>query len=234
MLEYFGSTKVESIDNSTYEGATHILDMNKPLPLDLYGEFDTVIDGGSLEHIFNVPQALRNLSNLCRIGGQIIHILPSNNFCGHGFWQFSPELFISLYSTEHGYGETEVFLADLSNSDKWFQVKKPIHGKRVNVRTSSEVYVLLRTVLLRRDFIHENIQQSDYVYEWNKAVFTAQPISSADRLNFKKVIKRFPILYGVLSKIYYLYLRANMERGLNNRNPGLTELVVRSRISPLG
>ena len=98
LTKYFGAIDVESLDNSNYEGASHVHDMNQPLPTNLVRRFDTVFDGGCLEHIYNAPQALKNCSLLCKPGGQILHVLPANNLCGHGFWQFSPELFFSLYS----------------------------------------------------------------------------------------------------------------------------------------
>jgi len=66
-----------------------------------------------MEHVFNASQGLKNVTRLCAPGGQIIHSLPANNFCNHGFWQFSPELFFSLYSDKNGYSETEIFLADV-------------------------------------------------------------------------------------------------------------------------
>jgi 2-polyprenyl-3-methyl-5-hydroxy-6-metoxy-1,4-benzoquinol methylase len=68
--------------------------MNKPLPKTLHNKYDTVIDSGTLEHIFKAPEALEYCLLLCKPGGQILHMLPSNNWCGHGFWQFSPELIL--------------------------------------------------------------------------------------------------------------------------------------------
>ena len=52
LLKYFGARKVESIDNSTYEGATYIHDMNKVIPDKFHCSYDTVIDAGTLEHVF--------------------------------------------------------------------------------------------------------------------------------------------------------------------------------------
>jgi hypothetical protein len=102
LLQHFGAHHVDSIDNSDYERATTIHDMNVPIPSNLEELYDTVIDGGCLEHIYNISQALRNCSLLCKPGGQILHVLPANNFCGHGFWQIFPELFFSLYSVKNG------------------------------------------------------------------------------------------------------------------------------------
>ena len=111
LKEYFGSTSVTSFDYSEYEGATHILDLNKTI--DIHGAFETVIDCGTMEHIFNAPQGLANAIQMCAEGGRLIHVLPANNLCNHGFWQFTPELFLSLYNQRNGFSATEIFMADL-------------------------------------------------------------------------------------------------------------------------
>src|SRR5574340_331466 len=169
----FGAVNVDSYDFSDYEGATHICDMNKPLPPHLINhehKYDTVIDFGSLEHIFNLPQALKNLSTMCHDGGVILHVLPANNWCGHGFWQFSPELFYSLYSEDNGYAETEVFFSDLNDNKHWYKVKKPENGIRRLLENCSQVYVLVRTKKIR-NFSHDNVQQSDYIHNWKNKNF---------------------------------------------------------------
>ena len=235
LTEYFGATVVESMDNSDYEKATHIHDMNEPLPKSLYGKYDTVIDAGSLEHVYNAPQALKNCSHLCKLDGQILHVLPANNFCGHGFWQFSPELFFSLYSEKNGYSETEVFLADLSNTTKWYQVREPKGGERVIVTSSEELYVLVRTVLTRTDFSHSDVQQSDYVYVWeNKTSSGPQPPKRPagkpkERAGLKQRLKKVPLVHKALSTANR-YLRSKTETGLHRKNPGLIVIDVNSYI----
>ena len=231
-IDYFGATKVESIDNGSYEGATYLHDMNEPLPEALSGKFDTVIDGGCLEHIFNVPQALRNCSSVCRPGGQIIHILPANNFCGHGFWQFSPELFFSLYSEKNGYKETEIYLADESDSKKWYRVSEPRDGNRVNVMSRNSLHLLVRTVLATGDFSHKNIQQSDYVHKWEE-VKEAQGLIRAPsglRSKITKALKGIPFTYKLLSSLHTRYFRALKKGRLNDKNPGLSPIRVISAI----
>jgi hypothetical protein len=157
------ATVVDSYDLSGYEGATHLIDFNQPLAIET--QYDTVVDCGCIEHIYNVPQALKNASLLCAASGQIIHVLPANNFCGHGFWQFSPELFFSLYSETNGYCETEVFLADLARTHYWFEVVPPAGGHRAEVISRSQLYVLCRT-RKKSDFSQADVQQSDYVHTW--------------------------------------------------------------------
>ena len=229
LVSHFCATSVDSIDNSGYENASIIHDMNLRLPSELWRVYDTVIDGGCLEHIYNVPQALENCSLCCKPGGQILHILPANNFCGHGFWQFSPELFFSLYSDQNGYQDTEVFLADLKNTSKWFRVKAPTDGRRVNTISSAEVYVLVRTVLRNTGrFSHNNVQQSDYVFGWTHCSGTTAP-PKVERQTIRKAIRQSPLLFSLLAPAFHFYLRQRTK--VNRFNPGLSEIDIGSLLT---
>jgi hypothetical protein len=210
LIKNLGAELVDSYDFSDYEGATHIVDMNQPLIQER--RYDTIIDCGCLEHVYNAPQAFKNVSCLCDVGGQIIHVLPANNFCGHGFWQFSPELFFSLYSDPNGYIETEVFLAGLENSSTWYAVVRPMHGERAEVTSKSPVYVMCRTVKSSNSS-HDSVQQSDYVQLWNNAGARTGSGNVAARL--KAAMKKRPRLYR-----YALALRETFRDHVRRmRNP---------------
>ena len=232
LIEYFGAKKVESIDSNAYEKATHIHDMNELIPQSLTGKFDTVFDGGCLEHIFNAPQALKNCSLFCKLGGQIIHVLPTNNFCGHGFWQFSPELFFSLYSNENGYTDTEVFIADLSETKKWYQVKPLGKGQRVEIMSSNQLYILVRTTLMSNEFRHPNIQQSDYIYTWNNVnnINNNKGQLTLYKICIKETIKKIPFVYDLLHSVYNLYRQVKKKNKLNQTNPALSVLQLKKFI----
>ena len=94
LFEFLGAEEVVAIDNSSYEGAGIVADMNAPINASLKDRFSAIIDGGCLEHVFNFPQAIRNCMEMLSVGGHFIGITPANNFCGHGFYQFSPELYL--------------------------------------------------------------------------------------------------------------------------------------------
>jgi len=167
LLKKYGATEINSIDNSSYEGATIIHDMNTPFDNDFLSRtFDTVIDGGTTEHIFNFPQAIKNIVKLTSIGGQIIHMLPANNFCGHGFYQFSPELFLTLYSHENGFINTEIFIV-LPAKKKWYRVVAPKSGDRINVSFDTEACIFVRTIKNSANPQFTNVQQSDYEFLWS-------------------------------------------------------------------
>jgi hypothetical protein len=215
----FGAGLVHSYDYSAIEGATHLADFN--LPLGEHRRYQTVIDFGTLEHVFHIAQALRNASALCAIGGQIIHSSPANNYCGHGLWQFSPELFMSLYSEKNGYLDTEIFLAE-DDDTHWFKVKAPKDGARVEVMSAKPLQLLCRTVKVREMPIE--VQQSDYLHYWN-----GSPKSGTDS-RLRAFIRSRPALYqpairvlGIFRRIQHPFLI-----GLNRRNPNLQKVRVSS------
>jgi len=221
---YFGATRVDSIDNSDFENATIIHDMNQPLPPEHQGRYDTVLDLGCIEHVYNAPQALWNASALLRPGGQVIHVLPANNYCGHGFWQFSPELFFSLYAGANGYAETEVFLADYPDKWRWWKVAAPQGGQRVNVLSTSEVYVMVRSVRAGDTFSHDRVQQSDYAFEWSNTVHDPQPMAVPGGI--KGAMMRLPGLYDRLFPLFHRAARLKPAMRLSDANPGLSEVDV--------
>lgn len=96
-----GFQTVESLDANSYEGADHIHDFNVPVPEYMKGQYDLIFDGGTLEHIFDFPQSLRNIFDLLKQGGVVVHAVPSHNHVDHGFYMFSPTLFYDYYAANH-------------------------------------------------------------------------------------------------------------------------------------
>jgi SAM-dependent methyltransferase len=97
LFQTLGFSTVHSLDVSDYEGATHVHDLNRPVPDALCGRYDAVYDGGTLEHVFDLPESLRNVHRLLKPGGLAIHHAPSHNHVDHGFYMFSPTLFHDWY-----------------------------------------------------------------------------------------------------------------------------------------
>lgn len=158
-----GATSVESVDYSDYEKATHIADMGQPIALET--DYDTVVDSGSLEHVFDVAAAFRNVIGFCKVGGHILHILPVNNLSGHGFWQFSSDLLHSIYSEVNGFAETEVFYASSLDGRRWFRVPRARAGVRVQL-VSIEPIVLLCVTRRARKVDHLTVIQPFYETTW--------------------------------------------------------------------
>src|SRR5262245_25297877 len=66
LLRSLGAADVHAFDNSAYEGATELHDMNLPLPDRSKPQYSAVVDSGSLEHVFNFPTALANCMQMVR------------------------------------------------------------------------------------------------------------------------------------------------------------------------
>ena len=91
-FEMIGYPKMRSLDASDYEQCDVVHDLNDPLPAKLRSKYDVIIDGGSLEHVFNAPQALDNVFHMLKPGGIFMSLNGMTGWAGHGFYQFSPEL----------------------------------------------------------------------------------------------------------------------------------------------
>ena len=89
---------VDSLDQSTFEGANVVWDLNHRLnkEFEKTGAYDFIYDGGTMEHIFNVPAALNNIYDLLSMGGRIAHLSPVK-FINHGFYNFSTFFYEEFY-----------------------------------------------------------------------------------------------------------------------------------------
>lgn len=97
LFEKLGFGAIQTMDFSAYEGAQIIHDLNRPVPARLHDSFEFIFDGGTLEHVFNVPQAFENVFNMLRPGGTFVSATPFNGWPGHGFYQFQPDLVWSFW-----------------------------------------------------------------------------------------------------------------------------------------
>ncbi len=169
LLEALGAVSVTSLDFSNYQGGALRHDLNEPIPEEWKNRYDFVIDGGTLEHIFNVPVAIRNAMEMLDQGGHYLGLSPSDHWLGHGFYQFSPEWFYRVFSTENGFTVLDLILAEDSARGRIFATQDPaVSGHRLGLRSSRPVESIF---LARRDSIVPLFarapQQSDYSARWN-------------------------------------------------------------------
>ena len=222
----FLSSKVDSFDFSTYENANKIYNLNEPIKNELLmNYYDTVIDVGTSQYIFDIKNLYKNIINLTKVGGQIIHVLPANNFCGFGFFQFSPEFYLSLYSEKNGFINTEIFIAELTNLRSWFKVKKFDDHEIRQIISDKPAYVLVRTEkinndqefknIIYRDYSRESKKQKDQNFDYDEHSFMGK---------VKNTIKSSNFFYAFYSKINFIYRKIFSTNYLNARNKWLEEI----------
>lgn len=213
MLKLLGCEKVDSLDYSNYEGANILHDMNLPIPDEFKQQYSTVLESGSLEHIFNFPVSISNCMDMVEEGGHLLIITPVNNIMGHGFYQFSPEVFYRILNEKNGFQLEQMLIFEYSPTEKWYSVTDPKQVKqRVELMNSNATYLCVKARRTEIKPIFEPFpQQSDYEDAWegreNYYSKLAQDRDAIQRqpeaVNPRKIIKR--ILPKVIVDIYRAY-----------------------------
>jgi len=169
VFKALGAKQVHSMDFSAYEGASFVHDLNKPIGPELRERFDTVYDGGTLEHVFHFPTALKNTMEMVRVGGHLFIHTVANSYCGHGFYQFSPELFFRALSDENGYEVERMVAHRMGPYGSWYEVNDPEQIRsRVELISFSPIQLLVQARRKRVVPVFEKTpQQSDFVPRWD-------------------------------------------------------------------
>ena len=139
--------------------------------------------------------------------GYFLAITPANNTMGHGFYQFSPELFYRVFSDANGF-TVERMLVTATSSTHWFEVADPTSiGARVQLRGFRPTYlcVAARRVEMR-SILDTPLQQSDYVTWWKDAegaAATAPGLAATSELNAIERHAPYRLMMAVKS-LYHL------------------------------
>lgn len=142
---------------------------------------------------------------MLRIGGHYLGIAPANNFMGHGFYQFSPELYFSIFSQQNGFELISLIAFEDHPRGAWFSVRSPKEVKgRVMLVNNEPVYLLVVARRFAKTGIFDTTpQQSDYMTAWNPDEKPSEPKSSdipqdSKRMSLRNWLKTklpFPVRY---------------------------------------
>jgi len=171
LFKILGANRVESMDYSNYENASIIHDLNLPLPQEIHSSFSCVIDGGTIEHVFNFPTAIKSCMQALKVGGHYVGITPANNQMGHGFYQFSPELYYRIFSEENGFRVKTMLITPNDVEDEWYAVADPSTAKsRVTLVNSTPLTLfVIAEKINHQEIFKSSPYQSDYSTSWASA-----------------------------------------------------------------
>lgn len=177
LLEALGAIEIRSFDASPYQGASNVHDFNSPIDPGFKNYFTVVIDSGTLEHIFNFPTAIKNCMEMVAVGGHFIGITPMNNFVGHGFYQFSPELFFRIFSESNGFRIRRMIAFEHRPGADWFAVADPDAIKeRVSlVNAQPTLLMVIAEKVAAVQVFAAPPQQSVYVDLWQSKDAETEP-----------------------------------------------------------
>lgn len=126
ILKNFGMERLHSID--LFDKRADINhDMNLPMHESFRNRFATIIDIGSMEHVFDTRQCLDNLFKMLMPGGRLMLHTPCCGFLDHGFFTFSPECIIESLRV-NGF---DIEFLTFSLEPECFEIEKPIPGQDV-------------------------------------------------------------------------------------------------------
>jgi hypothetical protein len=148
LFKSIGFDRIDALDCSAFEGASIVHDLNdRNLPATLRGQFDAVIDHGTIEHVFHLPNTLANIFDLLKVGGRVIHCAPSSNYVDHGFYMFSPTLFQDFYSTNE-WEINDIYVVSMTNRQEtepfFYTEYEPVSFDQVSYGSlTGEMYVTI-------------------------------------------------------------------------------------------
>ncbi len=102
-----GTEHFRAVDVAASRGMEDIADLNYPQDL---GKWDLVIDPGTIEHCFNIGQALMNAAEAVAVDGIILHT-PPLTMLNHGFYNCNPTLFHDFYG-QNGWDILHLLISD--------------------------------------------------------------------------------------------------------------------------
>jgi hypothetical protein len=214
-FEFLGIPEKEyfDIDKFDFDKPKILQDLEKPISKKYHNFFRLIIDGGTLEHIFDIKSLMTNLVKATKISGYIIHFVPANNFLNHGFYQPSPTFFYDFYEA-NGFEIVEAYLVELRagfHRYYYYDHKKDYLGVYINPTNRLANCFVVR----KKRNINKIISPSQSIYvklnknaknvekEWNKGIFNGM---------VTLLRKLVPFKYQGLFYQYWYYLKTVLSK----------------------
>jgi SAM-dependent methyltransferase len=109
LFRSFSDCRLFSADLSAYEGADFVFNVCEEVPDDLVGRFDFVIDGGSLDNVFDPARMLRNMSKMLKPGGRAFTFAWSNSYAS-AYLKITPDWIMDYYAANE-FADCKVYVA---------------------------------------------------------------------------------------------------------------------------
>jgi SAM-dependent methyltransferase len=108
----FSAVSITAIDGDPAAPDSFKYDLNQPVTLP--HQFDTAINHGTAEHIFNIAQVFATVHQWTKPGGLMIHESPFTGWVDHGFYCLQPTLFWDV-AAANGYSFELVAIEHLAS-----------------------------------------------------------------------------------------------------------------------
>ena len=181
LFDKLGLGAIETMDYSSFEGPSIEHDLNERVPEELHQQFDFIFDGGTIEHVFNVPQALENMFLMLKPGGRFLSANGMNGWVGHGMYQFNPELVWTFWKRK-----CQCIVHRCSGIHKIPDQAETIEfpdpsevGTRLRLRgriPNGRVYLYYEVERTEAEALDGSALQSDYETRWSEGIRGGEPL----------------------------------------------------------
>jgi hypothetical protein len=129
-----------------------------------------------------------------RVGGSVFMVTPANNQMGHGFYQFSPELFFRAFAPHSGFELRRMVLQPYTLFRRSYEVADPAAiGERVALINRAPVRLFVHAVRTHRSPIFADApQQSDYSAAWERGTRRTSSANSLTRRMYHSMVMGLP------------------------------------------
>lgn len=111
LMRLLGADTVLALDHSDYEGAELVHDLNTPLPSHLHNIADFIVDGSTLDNVFNPALALSNLAAMLRPGGRVLTVNALQLVAtGNPYVMMSPAWYLD-YFTNNAFADCKTYIS---------------------------------------------------------------------------------------------------------------------------
>lgn len=134
-FKYCGFSNLTDLD---YNGNAKIcVDLGKPIPKELHDRAAILYDGGTIEHIPNILQAVMNAVHLVKEGGIVIHAVPFGIY-NNCYFHVDPLFFKDFYEA-NGFETVDCFMYYYHTNivKKWLKVAERIIVKDIKPKYPS-------------------------------------------------------------------------------------------------
>lgn len=125
LFRLLGVPKVSALDHSAYEGAEIVHNLTTPLPPRLRSCADFIVDGSTLDNVFDPAMVIRNFAEMLKPGGRLV---TTNVFGDYGEpYVIIPPLWFADYFVMNGFSDCKVYIvaygdASVGESDDVFTI----------------------------------------------------------------------------------------------------------------
>jgi SAM-dependent methyltransferase len=125
---FFGALdakRISAVDHSDFEGADIIHDMNEPIGTNLESIADLVLDGSTLDNVYDPAVALMNYNRMLRPGGRVVSINAAKADVQGAYTGMPIEWFLDYYAI-NDYKDCRVYAQVNFPAARWAHPSGPV------------------------------------------------------------------------------------------------------------